>query len=418
MKTASFKRLILSRKGGAWGSEKNADDRNLICIRVADFDYPRLSVLRNASTVRSYTTEQSARLVIKDGDILIEKSGGGEKTPVGRAVLANPQEPSVCSNFIERLRVDRRLLDPAFGVYVLAAAYQNQVNVTCIKQTTGIQNLDVDAYLSAVQVPLLILENQRLLVEHLTQKNTQINDAIASIRTTIAKLKEYRQSLITQAVTKGINQDMKRFPSVPFSLLFKLRRGLNITRADYVDTGVPCLSYGDVHSRCLGFVDPTKNKLPKVATDFLQSNPQCLLEVGDFVFADTSEDYAGSGDCSCVLNTADGLFAGYHTTVAQLRKHDGWCTRYLGYFFLSDAFRLQVQRKVSGIKVFSITNSILNATRVLMPPFAVQEQVADFLDAKCRAINESISSLEQTIERLTAYRQSLITEIVTKGLPE
>ena len=121
---------------------------------------------------------------------------------------------------------------------------------------------------------------------------------------------------------------------------------------------------------------------------------------------------------TALVNTADGLFAGYHTTVAQLRKHDGWCTRYLGYFFLSDAFRLQVQRKVSGIKVFSITNSILNATRVLMPPFAVQEQVADFLDAKCRAINESISSLEQTIERLTAYRQSLITEIVTKGLPE
>lgn len=45
---------------------------------------------------------------------------------------------------------------------------------------------------------------------------------------------------------------MKFNERVPFSAVFSLRRGLNITRANYQENGVPCLSYGDVHSRYLG----------------------------------------------------------------------------------------------------------------------------------------------------------------------
>lgn len=88
---------------------------------------------------------------------------------------------------------------------------------------------------------------------------------------------------------------MKFNERVPFSAVFSLRRGLNITRANYQENGVPCLSYGDVHSRYLGFVDAAVHPLPKVSTDYLDSAPQCLLKAGEFVFADTSEDYGVIG---------------------------------------------------------------------------------------------------------------------------
>lgn len=208
---------------------------------------------------------------------------------------------------------------------------------------------------------------------------------------------------------------MKFNERVPFSAVFSLRRGLNITRANYQENGVPCLSYGDVHSRYLGFVDAAVHPLPKVSTDYLDSAPQCLLKAGEFVFADTSEDYEGAGNCTCVLNESDGLFAGYHTTVASpVRKEI--CSRYYGYYFLSEDFRNQICKAVSGIKVFSITNSILNATRILFPDFKTQENIANFLEKKLHYIDTLIKLKYEELEKLSEYRQSLITQAVTKGL--
>ena len=202
---------------------------------------------------------------------------------------------------------------------------------------------------------------------------------------------------------------------IPFNAVFTLRRGLNITRANYQEDGVPCLSYGDVHSRYLGFVDANINPLPKVSENYIQTSPQCLLNIGDCVFADTSEDYEGAGNCTCVLNDAQGLFAGYHTTVASPTTKDV-CSRYYGYYFLSDDFRNQIRKKVTGIKVFSITNSILNATRILAPNLRTQENIANFLDKKLRVVDDLIDKKREVLNKLSEYRQSLITQAVTKGL--
>lgn len=210
-------------------------------------------------------------------------------------------------------------------------------------------------------------------------------------------------------MTKGFNQ------RVPFYSIFSLRRGLNITRANYQEIGVPCLSYGDVHSRYLGFVDAVKQTLPKVSETYIKTNPQCLLKAGEFVFADTSEDYEGAGNCTCVLNNADALFAGYHTTVASPTKKY-ICSRYYGYYFLSDDFRTQIRKEVTGIKVFSVTNRILNATRIIFPDLKAQKYIADFLDEKLKAVDNIIYYKIDTLKKLSEYRQSLITHAVTKGL--
>ncbi len=202
---------------------------------------------------------------------------------------------------------------------------------------------------------------------------------------------------------------------IPFNAVFSLRRGLNITRANYQEDGVPCLSYGDVHSRYLGFVDAEKQPLPRVSENYIHTAPQCLLKAGEFVFADTSEDYEGAGNCTCVLNDKDGLFAGYHTTVASPTKKE-ICSRYYGYYFLSDDFRNQVRQSVTGIKVFSVTNGILNATRLLSPDIKTQEKIATFLDRKLSAVDALIAHKREELNKLSEYRSSLINAAVTGNL--
>ena len=83
-----MKNMIISRDGGAWGEEKSNDENDVICLRIADFDYQRLRFKdTNELTIRNYKSEVKNKLLLLKDDILIEKSGGGEKTPVGRAVI-------------------------------------------------------------------------------------------------------------------------------------------------------------------------------------------------------------------------------------------------------------------------------------------------------------------------------------------
>lgn len=266
------------------------------------------------------------------------------------------------------------------------------------------------------QINLPTIRKQKIIADFLDKRLVAIDAVLHQKSEQLKKISSYRQSLITRAVTKGVDQ--KGFDPVsyvPFSAIFSLRRGLNITRENYQEEGVPCLSYGDVHSRYLGFVDAEINPLPKVSESFMLTNPQCLLKTGEFVFADTSEDYTGSGNCSCVMNSGDGIFAGYHTTVASPTKRD-ICSHYYGYYFLSDDFRNQIRKEVKGVKVFSITNTILNHTRVLFPPLKDQEEIARFLDVKCSTISKIQQKIYKEIDILTEYRSSLISAAVTGQL--
>ena len=84
----TLKRIFSHRDGGAWGDESKGELGDRICIRIADFDYSKLNLKENVEyTVRNYTEQTIEKLTLQENDILVEKSGGGETTPVGRTIL-------------------------------------------------------------------------------------------------------------------------------------------------------------------------------------------------------------------------------------------------------------------------------------------------------------------------------------------
>ena len=208
---------------------------------------------------------------------------------------------------------------------------------------------------------------------------------------------------------------MTKSQLVPFWALFSLSRGLNITKSDYTTDGIPCISYGDVHGRYRGFVDASTDPLPKVPESFFKSDPKSLLKDGDFVFADTSEDYDGAGDCTCILNSGVNLFAGYHITIARPRHPEQIDKDYFGFYFQTNQFKNQVRLQVNGVKVFSVTNKILNATRLYVPERENQKNIGSKLKRKVKQIDEALSCLNELREKQEKLSQSLITHAVTKG---
>ena len=195
--------------------------------------------------------------------------------------------------------------------------------------------------------------------------------------------------------------------------MFSFGRGLTITKANLIDNGIPCVNYGEVHSKYGFEVDPKKHYLKCVDKEYLQSSPYALLTKGDLVFADTSEDIEGSGNFTQLI-TDDLVFAGYHTVIA--RPFDRKCSRFYAYLMDSKEIRTQIRHMVKGVKVFSITQSILKGVEVWLPSLGERETIANFLDHETAQIDTLIEKQQTLIQLLKEKRQAVISHAVTKGL--
>ena len=269
-----FKLSVESCVNGVWGEDPGNDENDVICMRVADFDRLKLMAAEpNEPTIRSVSAKDVEQRSLCNGDLLIEKSGGGEKQPVGAVVLYTGSKPSVCSNFVARMRLAQGM-SPSFWRYAHHAAYSLKVNTKSIKQTSGIQNLDQQQYLDE-RAPFPTREEQVAIATFLDRETAKIDALIAEQQRLIELLQEKRQAVITHAVTKGLNPD-----------------------APMKDSGVEWLGevpehWGVVQLNQLitkitnGFVGPTRDILKDEGVRYLQSlhikNNRILFDVPYYV---------------------------------------------------------------------------------------------------------------------------------------
>lgn len=198
-----------------------------------------------------------------------------------------------------------------------------------------------------------------------------------------------------------------------FRFEFSFSKGLNITKADLVDEGVPVVSYGQIHAKYNSARHLSDKLLRFVPEAVAERDLDARLNKGDFVFADTSEDVEGAGNF--VLNDRDDVvYAGYHDLIA--RPNDSRNSAYLAYLFQTDAWRSQLRSMVQGIKVFSITQRLFKKISLILPPLSEQRKIAAFLDGECGKIDMLRGKVEKQIAALEEYRKSVITEAVTKGI--
>lgn len=186
---------------GIWGDEPNGID-DIICVRVADFDRIRFKVVEAPPTLRAIEPRERINRLLRSGDLLIEKSGGGDNQPVGAVVHFDRDFEAVSSNFVARMT-------PAFGMYprywsyVHATLYAARLNLPAIKQTTGIQNLDTDAYLNQ-SVPFPPFAEQIAIADYLDRETSHLDALIVAKERILDLLAEKRRTLIANAVTRGL----------------------------------------------------------------------------------------------------------------------------------------------------------------------------------------------------------------------
>lgn len=198
----------------------------------------------------------------------------------------------------------------------------------------------------------------------------------------------------------------------PLKSIGQLNKGVTFTKADIVEEGVPAISYGQIHAKNNTCTHLHKELIRYIPDYFVKGATISKVAKGDFIFADTSEDYEGCGNC-IYIDTDYSLYGGYHTIVYKTKTQEN---KFLAYLFKTDCWRYQIRSRVSGVKVFSITQSIISSCSIVLPPLSEQQVISSYLDEKCNRIDKAIDVQKKKIDLLNELKQTIITDAVTKGL--
>ena len=260
-------------------------------------------------------------------------------------------------------------------------------------------------------------EEQQQIADFLDKKCAEIDKLIDLQESMIEKLKEYKQAVITQAVTKGLDPDVpmkdsgiewigkisSRFKVMNLKQICEkpLQYGANAVGISYDSTLPRYVRITDIEENTLK-EDIEKQSLPAdLAEDYILGN-------GDILFARSG----GTVGKSFIFDKKYGVcaFAGY--LIRAIINKDSFApfVYYYTQSFCYDKWKEQIfiQATIQNIGANKYAN-----LDIVVPSFLEQQQIADYLDKKCVEIDDLIKLKEQKIEKLKEYKKSLIYEYVT-----
>ena len=397
--------------GGIWGDEPKGNENDIYCIRVADFNYVQLTISTHNLTVRNIPLKSIDKRILRTDDLLIEKSGGGEKSPVGKTVMFNAEVPkrSVTSNFISKFTAKSDSCFSKYLLYCLCFFYQIGLTRKHIKQTTGLQNLDISSYFQE-RIPFPSLIEQAQIANFLDYKTGQIDGLIRIKERRIELLQEQRTALINQVVTKGLDSNVEMKPSgvewigeipahwevINTKYLFRLVTEPAPQNNDYELLSI----YTNIG------VKPRKD-LEERGNRATTTDGYWLVKKGDFI---VNKLLAWMGAIG--LSNYEGVTSPAYDI---LRKSRPLNERFYEYLFRCGLYFIEFKKRSRGIMEVRLRLYFdqFGQIPLVFPMIDEQDEIVNFLDHKTKRIDELIAAEQRKIELLKEYRQSLISEVVT-----
>lgn len=259
------------------------------------------------------------------------------------------------------------------------------------------------------EVPFPSIEEQNKIVSAIEASTSKVDALIANVQEQIEKLKAYKQSLITEVVTKGLdpNAPMKDsgvewIGEIPVSWrTIRVKQLLRERKERSVDGKEEPLSM----SQKVGLV-PTKmlDMIPNMASSFVGAK---LAYVDDLVF-NKLKAHLGVFSVSKYNGLVSPDYAVYYSTgIIDLK--------YLEYLFKTPQCISEFRKRSTGIAagLTRLYTDDLFAIECPMPSKAEQAEIVMYLNEKCAQIDNLIAVKQSKIDKLEQYKRSLIYEYVT-----
>lgn len=266
----------------------------------------------------------------------------------------------------------------------------------------------------------LSLDEQHRIADFLDEKCAKIDAVIEKQQQIIEKLKKYKLSVITEAVTKGLDPTVAMKDSgvewigkIPENwTVCKLRYLGSCTNGiskggEFFGRGYPFVSYGDVYKN----IELPKQVVGLVDTTEKERELYSVVE-GDVLFTRTSETIEEVALTStCMQTIENATFAGF---VIRFRPNTDELTKeFSKYYFRSTKHRTFFVKEMNLVTRASLSQELLKKLPVLLPPISEQFEIYNYLEHQCSKIDASIFQKQAIIEKLTEYKKSLIYEVVT-----
>lgn len=416
-----LKSFVTGAKNGLWGDapEDADEDAHVYCARVADFERTRAVLAMEDPTIRGVPPRKWPGRLLRPGDLLLEKSGGGEKQPVGFVVLVESLPGrTVCSNFVARMPVADGA-DARYVRYLHQHFYSARINTRSIKQSTGIQNLDADSYLAEAS-PRPPLPTQRAIASFLDRETEKIDTLIEKKRRLLELLEEKRTALITRAVTRGLD------PGVPMKdsgvewlgeipehwevarlnrVIHRMTNGyVGPTRGIMVEDGIPYIQGMHVGKREIRF---TPDGPYYVTEEWSDARAKSILRLHDVLIVQ-------SGQIGKVgLVTEEFVGANCHALIITRTKNDVLLGTFLSYLVMSGYFQAHLQAVKTGDMLPHLNVTRVKYLPVVLPSLGEQRAVVEYLDGHTERLDRQMALENRSISLLQEYRTALISAAVT-----
>ena len=296
-------------------------------------------------------------------------------------------------------------VDYGYMYYTLEAADYSTFITGSAQPKLSQSNLELQT------LPVPPYYEQVFIATYLDTHCAKIDNLISIQQKRIALLQELKQSVITHAVTKGLNPNVemkqsgvewigdvpKHWKVMPLKFTGTFGNGLTYSPQDVVDNGILVLRSSNIQNSSLSFEDNVY--VSKVSRDL-------LVNKGDIIICSRNGSAALVGKSAFVdkeLNATFGAFMMRY--IPNIEKKYG--------FYLFQTAIGQYKGYFSTTTINQLTKTTIDEIKVPLAMAEEQAAIASYLDHKCATIDTSISNAQHQIDLLQEYKQSLITEVVT-----
>lgn len=376
-------------------------------IRITDIT---TNGLLRKDTVKTMQAEKARGYLLQDGDLLFARSGATAGKPF---MYRESYGVSCFAGYLIRFVPNRDKLLPRFLDFVSQSVYyENWKNSIFIQAT--IQNISADKY-KELLIPIPSQTEQNCIANFLDEKTAVIDEVVKKKKKQIELLKEKRAALITQAVTKGLDLNVKMKDSgvewigeIPEG--WEVERLKRISQINKSVLGESTPSDLEIEYVDIGSVKSNGSiaKIEHYSFEKAPSRARRTVQTGTVIFA-TVRPYL-----KAVTEITEELSKVIVSTgFATIEPGANVSSRYLYYTCASSRFVDEATSRAVGISYPAINSSAFGMIEVPLPEVDSQKHIADFLDEKTAVIDNTIKKIQKSVKLIQEYRSSLISHAVT-----
>lgn len=270
-------------------------------------------------------------------------------------------------------------------------------------------------------IPIPALEEQNKIVNFIDQKSSQIEKFIQNKTRFIEILKEQKEAVINEAITKGLDNTLE-FKDSEIEWLGDIPKHWETKKLKYI---AKCLfSNVDKHTHenetevfLCNYTDAYKNDTITNNLEFMKATAtddeirKFLLLKDDVIITKDSETPDDMAVPTYVSENLNNVLCGYHLAIIRAKKE--LFGKFLYFLFMSTNFNIRFEIYSNGVTRYGLGNFIVNNSKIPLPPYEEQIQIVEHLENELNQIDKLIEKSTKQIELIKEYKTSLINEAVS-----